>query len=103
MFGDTFFPLAGRNAFRLPSLVNLDVRLSKRFRFSETMALEFIAEGFNVFNRTHVFAVNSNLYARQGNPTPNELRYVPEFGTVSGTDSTLYRERQIQFATRFQF
>lgn len=97
--GDAFFPLAGRNAFRLPSLINLDLRLSKRFKFNETMALEFLAEGFNVFNRTHVFAVNSTLYNRSG----NTLTYNTSFGQTTGTDSTLYRERQIQFATRFQF
>ncbi len=99
-FGDSFFPLAGRNAYRLPKLMNLDVRLSKRFKFSETMSLEFLAEAFNVLNRTHVFSVFSNLYNRSG----NTLNYEPRFANeVTGTDSTLYRERQIQFATRFQF
>ena len=98
-FGDSFLPVAGRNTFRLPSLINLDIRLSKRFRFRETMALEFLAEAFNVANRTHVFGVNSTLYTRSG----TVLTYNPAFGTITGTDSTLYRERQIQFATRFQF
>ena len=100
-FGDSFLPVAGRNAFRLPSLINLDLRLSKRFRFSETMALEFLAEGFNVFNRTHIFSQNSTLYTRSGSSTT--LTYNTSFGQTTGTDSTLYRERQIQFATRFQF
>jgi hypothetical protein len=98
-FGDAFLPLAGRNSFRLPSLINLDVRLSKRFKFRETMSLEFLAEAFNVANRTHVFSVNSTLYNRSG----NVLSYNAPFGQVTGTDSTLYRERQIQFAARFQF
>ncbi|HVF30506.1 MAG TPA: hypothetical protein VNA22_06025, partial [Pyrinomonadaceae bacterium] len=99
--GDNFLPIAGRNAFRLPWLINLDIRLSKRFRFNETMALEFLAEAFNVANRTHVFGVNTTYYARSG--TTGTLNYNPNFGTATGTDSTLYRERQIQFATRFQF
>jgi hypothetical protein len=98
-FGDSFLPLEGRNTFRLPSLINLDVRLSKRFKFGETMALEFLAEAFNVANRTHVFSVNSTFYARSG----TVLTFNNDFGNTSGTDSTLYRERQIQFATRFQF
>jgi hypothetical protein len=98
-FGDSFLPLEGRNTFRLPSLINLDVRLSKRFKFGETMALEFLAEAFNVANRTHVFSVNSTFYARTG----TVLTFNNDFGNTSGTDSTLYRERQIQFATRFQF
>ncbi|MEO8041172.1 MAG: TonB-dependent receptor [Acidobacteriota bacterium] len=100
-FGDSFLPVAGRNAFRLPSLINLDVRLSKRFKFRETMSLEFLAEAFNVANRTHVFGVNTTLYSRAGSAT--NLTYNTSFGQITGTDSTLYRERQIQFATRFQF
>jgi hypothetical protein len=103
-FGDTFFPLAGRNSFRLPSLVNLDIRLSKRFKFRETMSLEFLAEAFNVANRTHVFQVFNTFYTRGTGANVNRLTYEPRFATeVTGTDSTLYRERQIQFATRFQF
>ncbi|MEP7149406.1 MAG: hypothetical protein ABI857_11040, partial [Acidobacteriota bacterium] len=99
--GDNFLPIAGRNAFRLPSLMNLDVRLSKRFKFREKMSLEFLAEAFNVANRTHVFAKSTTLYTRSGSAT--NLVYDPTFGRITGTDSTLYRERQIQFATRFQF
>jgi outer membrane receptor protein involved in Fe transport len=97
--GDNRFPLNSRNAFRLPNLQNLDLRLSKRFNFTERYRLEFLAEAFNVVNRTQVFGANSTLYTRSG----NVLTYNPLFGQVTTTDSTLYRERQIQFATRFQF
>ncbi len=97
--GDNLIPVVGRNTFRLPSLYNLDLRLSKRFKFSEKYNLEILAEGFNVFNRTHVFGVNSTYYVRSG----NNLTYNDNFGQVTGTDSTLYRERQVQFAARFQF
>ncbi len=98
-FGDNRFPLNPRNAYRLPSLSNLDLRLSKRFNFSERYRLEFLAEAFNLANRTQVFGENSTLYARSG----NVLTYNGSFGDVTTTDSTLYRERQIQFSTRFQF
>jgi hypothetical protein len=97
--GDNRFPLNPRNAYRLPSVINTDLRLSKRFRFNERYNLELLAEGFNIFNRTHVFSVNSQLYIRSG----NALNFNPSFGDIQGTDSTLYRERQIQFAVRFQF
>src|SRR5690606_8812227 len=40
--GDNFFPLAGRNSFRLPGLSNIDARLSKRFYLTETMNLELL-------------------------------------------------------------
>lgn len=103
-FGDNIFPPAGRNSFRLPGLVNLDARLSKRFKFGESMALEFLAEAFNVVNRTHVFQQENRLYTRSGtNLTYNGPGSPIVFGTTTGTDSTLYRERQIQFAARFQF
>ncbi len=65
-FGDNRFPLLPRNSFRLPSLQNIDVRLSKRFRLTETMNLEFLAEAFNIVNRTHVFSLNNTFYARAG-------------------------------------
>lgn len=97
--GDNRFPLLPRNSFRLPSLWNMDLRVSKRFRLTEDMNLELLAEGFNIFNRTQVFGVNNTLYIRSG----NTLNYNTSFGQVNSTDSTLYRERQIQFAARFQF
>ena len=100
-FGDNRFPLLPRNSYRTPALQNVDVRLSKRFKLTETMNLEFLAEAFNLVNRTHVFSLNNTLYARSG--STNVLNYNTPFGEVTGTDSTLYRERQIQFAARFQF
>lgn len=114
--GDTRFPLLKRNAFRLPSLSNLDVRLSKRFKFSERYNLELLGEVFNAFNRTQVFAQNTGYYQlspTSGTPlnatcplsttTNNVLCSSSNFGLVTSTDSTLYRERQVQFAARFQF
>lgn len=97
--GDNRFPLDRRNSYRLPNLHNVDLRLSKRFRFTERYNLEFLAEAFNVANRTQVFGLNSTLYTRNG----NNLVYNANFGDITTTDSTLYRERQIQLATRFQF
>jgi hypothetical protein len=100
-FGGSQVPLLPRNSFRLPSLINLDARLSKRFKLTETMNLEFLAEAFNVANRTHVFGVDTTMYQRSGNAT--NLTYFSGFGTITGTSSTQYRERQVQFAARFQF
>ncbi|MEP6705468.1 MAG: hypothetical protein ABJB34_11740, partial [Acidobacteriota bacterium] len=101
--GDDRFPLLARNSFRLPNLINLDLRVSKRFNFTERYNLELIAEGFNVFNRTHVFSESSRLYARSGTGANQTLTYDTNFGRVVGTDSFNYRERQIQFAARFHF
>lgn len=91
-----------RNAFRQPKIVNVDLRVSRRFRFTESVNLEFLAEAFNLFNRYQVTSVNTTLYTFSGSNlsfTPNG----PNFGVASGTGNSLYRERQIQFAARFQF
>jgi hypothetical protein len=97
--GDTRYPLNPRNAFRLPSILNVDLRLSKRFRFTERYKLELLAEGFNIFNRTHTFIEQNLLYTRSG----TNLNYNPNFGQNTESSSSNYRERQIQFAARFQF
>jgi hypothetical protein len=107
--GDNRLPIIPRNAFRLPRLSNLDIRLSKRFNFNERFNLEFLAEVFNAFNRTHVFGVNTQIYSGTGVTATaatlnfNQTNGVANFQQVTTTDSTLYRERQIQFSTRFQF
>ncbi len=90
-----------RNAFRQPKIVNVDLRISRRFRFTETMNLEFLAEAFNLFNRYQVTSVNTNQYRFAG-AIPTFVTDVP-FGSVSGTGNSLYRERQVQFALRFHF
>jgi hypothetical protein len=98
--GATRLPIDPRNGFRLPSIFNTDLRLSKRINFTERYNLELIAEGFNIFNRTQVFQENNTLYSRSG----NTLTYQGAvFGAVTSTDSFNYRERQIQFAARFHF
>lgn len=100
-FGANHLPILGRNSFTLPALVNIDARLSKRFRLTETMNLEILAEAFNVVNRTHVFGVETTMYQRAGNATT--LTFNNNFGNVTAAQSTQYRERQVQFAARFQF
>ena len=91
-----------RNAFRQPKIVNVDLRVSRRFRFTETANLEILGEAFNLFNRYQVTSVNTTLYTFSGSNlsfTPNG----PNFGVPSGTGNSLVRERQIQFAARFHF
>lgn len=100
-FGGSFLPILGRNSFRLPALFNIDARLAKRFNLTETVNLEFLVEAFNVANRTQVFGVDTGMYNRSGSSTV--LIYDGNFGNVTGTSSTQYRERQIQFATRLRF
>ena len=89
----------GRNSETTASYVNLDLRLSKRFRFRQNAALEAILEVFNVFDRANFFE-NTN----QGSFTI--------FGTGAFPTSPLptYRRytetlppRQVQLAARISF
>jgi hypothetical protein len=50
-----------RNALRGPNFKQFDLIFNKRFRFSESMNLEFRTEIFNVFNRTNFDIPGSRL------------------------------------------
>jgi outer membrane receptor protein involved in Fe transport len=98
--GDNFLPNTERNSFRRPTIYNLDLRVSRRFNLGETKNIEILAEGFNVFNRTHITDVNFTQYGASG---ANGLNFNSSFGTIRTTGNSLFRERQIQFALRFEF
>jgi hypothetical protein len=97
--GSTRFAQVPRNFFKQPNIWYFDMRISRRFRITEGTKLELLAEGFNVFNRTQVTTTNSTLYNLSG----STLTFNPTFGIVTGADSTLFRERQVQLAARFEF
>jgi hypothetical protein len=95
-------PGAGRNTGVGPDLATFDIRLSRRFKITEKATAQFMAEGFNIFNRTNFASVNNTVGAD----------FVPPFN-VSGTraaspsqplgfTSALAR-RQLQFGMRFGF
>ena len=104
--GDSYFIPLGRNSFRQPRLINVDARLSRRFNFTETTNLEFLVEAFNLFNRTQITSVNTTAFslvsAVSGGPGVN---LVPNaaFGTNTATGNSIFRERQVQMAVRFNF
>ena len=97
--GDSYFLPLGRNSFQQPKIWNVDARLSRRFRFTEDTNLEFLIEGFNVFNRTHITNVNDAAF----NIVGSTLVPVASFGTDSATGNSIFRERQVQWALRFNF
>ena len=103
--GGSRIPLFERNAFRQERLINLDLRVSRRFRFTESMNLEFLAEAFNIFNRFQVTGANTAAYAISGTSSINGTTLTPltAFGAVTSAGNSIYRERQIQLAARFQF
>ena len=52
-------PGAGRNTGIGPNFVDFDMRLSWRYKMGEKSDLQFMAEGFNIFNRTNFGSVNN--------------------------------------------
>jgi len=97
--GGNRFPLNARNNFRHPKIWNLDLRISRRFAFTESMNLELLAEGFNVFNRSQIVNVDTTAYNLSG----STLTFRPQFQSTSFTSNFFIRERQLQFAARFEF
>jgi hypothetical protein len=97
--GANRFALVPRNFFKQPNIWYVDARLSRRFNITEKMNVEFLVEGFNVFNRTQVTVVNTTLYNLSG----TALNFNAPFRSTTGADSTLFRERQVQLAARFEF
>ena len=55
----------GRNAFVGPGYASFNLRLRRDLRLTESLDCQFIAEAFNLFNRTNVSSVNPN-YQRAG-------------------------------------
>jgi hypothetical protein len=79
----------GRNTGRGFDYASLDLRLARRFKLSERLGLEAIAEGFNVLNRPNFQTPNNTL-------RPDTLS---TFGRPGAADSP----RQIQLGLRLNF
>jgi len=71
---------------------------------TEGSKIEFLAEGFNIFNRTQVTGVNNRMYVLSASGTNVIATFDPTFGTASDlSNGFFFRERQIQLAVRFEF
>jgi hypothetical protein len=82
----------GRNAFVGPGFFQVDLRLSKQIPFGERLKLDLIADGFNLFNRTNVAAVNQLCEP------------IPGGGTCfAGQPTAAYDARQFQFALKLRW
>ena len=97
------FPLFSRNAFRLPKIVNVDLRISRRFRITNRANLEILVEAFNLLNRTQVTELNTRMYETGGTAAASTLTFDPSFQTVRAAGNNVVRERQLQFGVRMEF
>ncbi|HEU4795393.1 MAG TPA: hypothetical protein VFT02_07170, partial [Pyrinomonadaceae bacterium] len=81
----------GRNTGRGFDFASLDLRVSRRFRLTERVDLQLLAEGFNVLNRTNL-GVPNNTFGSGVNPLPTFRRPTAAFDP-----------RQFQFGIKMQF
>src|SRR4030095_2294069 len=102
--GSLRFALLPNNSFHTPSINYVDLRLSRRFTIKENAKIEVLAKGFNIFNRTQVTGVNNRMYVVSTSGSNVNATFDPTFGTASDlSNGFFFRERQIQFAVRFEF
>ena len=98
-----------RNTFKGDSLQTVDIRLERAIPIGDKLRLQFVAEGFNLFNTVNVRYFNTSYGAadfcgvdaaapgcagapqffREGSPNP-----------LYGTPSAVFNPRQIQLAVR---
>lgn len=108
----------GRNSFILPRTQNVDVRLSKKIPITEKYNLEFIGEGFNLFNHVNATTANNTAYIVSTSGTiVNSNGTIPcsnaapclninslPFGSITNANSNFaYTSRQVQLGLRFLF
>jgi hypothetical protein len=113
--GDTRIPEVGRNTYRYPGIVNVDLRAAKRTRINERMQLEVLVESFNLLNHTNVTSLDTTGYVITGAASltsPPKLTWQDggstgtssQFGQIlNGNNTNLYHDREFQVAARLHF
>ena len=81
----------GRNTGRGFDYASFDMRLRRRFRITERLSLDVLAEGFNLFNRAN-FGVPNNTFGPGA--TPN---------ATFGQPTQAFDSRQFQFGLKANF
>jgi hypothetical protein len=99
-----------RNLYTGPGMGDVDMRLSREFKFTERVKFSALLEAFNVFNHTNVFSVNTQQYTYTGpgvgvcaGHTNGCLVPVTSFLTPSATNNNLFGARQLQISGRLTF
>jgi hypothetical protein len=100
--------LLPRNSWKLPHTTLVDMRVSKRIPIKEGQKVEVLMEAFNLFNHPNVTAVNDRLYTMGKGVNSSTYDFTTSSNfltpTVNGlNNNTIFRERQVQFAVRYEF
>jgi hypothetical protein len=94
---------SGRNSLRNPGRWNIDMALFKHFAIKESMAIEFRAEGFNIFNHTEFGPLGGDHggAAGSGGFSSGTSPFVP--GSNFLQVGTAYNPRILQLGAKFLF
>jgi len=94
----------GRNAGTGPDYFDVDLRVTRGFKLTERSSLNFIAEGFNIFNRTNFLSVNNVNAAPQGSLRGFESSPLDTpIGLSPFAFASANIRRQLQFGLRLAF
>jgi Carboxypeptidase regulatory-like domain len=104
-------PGLGRDTFHTPRIVNLDARITRSVRLTETTKLQFIAEAFNLFNHANIIGVNNTQYSVETkSATKCGIAGLPclvpnsSFGSpLQAFETPVVGPRIVQLAMRFVF
>jgi len=102
-FGPFPSNMTHRNAFGGPGAWNMDMALSKKFKPTERVSVEFRAEGFDILNHHNYYVSSSTLYYEGTTTTPLEVTE-QKGGLGSGAMGGNHDERRFgQFSLRASF
>ncbi|HVB86417.1 MAG TPA: carboxypeptidase regulatory-like domain-containing protein [Candidatus Dormibacteraeota bacterium] len=112
---------SARNTGLGPNMINFDLALNWKYKLGESRSLQFMAQAFNLFNRTNYASVNNvvgpffglpTAYGGNGATTFNVHGIKPGTALPGGvianpstplTFTSDFPKRQIQLAVRFEF
>ncbi len=106
-------PFAGRNTGIGPSFWTFDTRVSRRIGLGERRAVEFMAEGFNLFNHRNLATVNNVVGGGCSDTFVTCTGLIPGPFNLHGRDdrtpsqplgfTSAFDSRRIQLGLRFSF
>jgi hypothetical protein len=95
-------PGSPRNSGIGPNYADFDARLSRAFKFGDRYSLRFVAEGFNILNRTNYGSVN-NIVGSDFGPPFNVHGTASLSPSQSLGFTSALPKREIQLGARFAF
>jgi hypothetical protein len=96
---------AGRNIGQGPDFFSIDLRISRRFLFGRDgrAGIEFIAEGFNMLNRTNFRTVNQTVGDVPLESLPNPVRAFRGSPSEPLAYTSALEPRQFQFGLKISY